>query len=743
MAAVTPKTFGDALRPLLNDPTNRHALTCANDGAAGLDTAVGALTELIVDAADAVAPLRPCALSSSHSPWVDRGIRMLMDRRDRAYRRFRRNQRHEDLLRYRLLRTEVSNKLDTAKNVYYASRIASSASPAHIRRTLRSIGLTSLTLPSPFNYFTPDDLAQHFLRISSASRPISSPMIVQVCRARLPTRRPAFSLSPVSTQQIERVIRASRSKSQGFDNISSTLLSLASPSILPLLTEIFNASISLSSFPDSWKTASIVPLTKIKNLSSVNDTRLISLLCEPSKLLERLVHAQLVENLHTHNIISPHQHGFRCGHSTNTALLELSEKIRGSIERGEVSVLVSFDFSKAFDTIPHLNLLAKLRSIGYDDAAIRWFASYLGGRRLAMRGPDGVHSTAYRATSGIPQGSVLGPLLFLLYINDLPELLVNSHPVIFADDIQILLSRSPFEYNDLIRRVCRETNAVRRWSEINGLTLNAEKTKVMSLGSLAYTSILGKNPQLPRVILNGVHLEYSSSIKVLGIIITPTLNWDNYIASISSKINFSLYSLRYHRRSLTFTLRKRLVQALILPHLNHAAVLLTSLTADQNLRLQRLQNASIRFIYGDIPLMAHITPYRLALGWLSVSGRRSYLLIKLAVKIISTASPAPLAAGFSFPNEQQLERASRRRRPPRLYHETVHRAALFKSFTVSSSRLINDIPFSFNLMHPQPNFHYQLSNHLLSTEKSEWLERCSLEGLTPNPSSLSLTLTLP
>ncbi|KAL7288526.1 hypothetical protein TKK_0017269 [Trichogramma kaykai] len=106
LAAVTPKTFGDALRPLLNDPTNRHALTCANDGAAGLDTAVGALTELIVDAADAVAPLRPCALSSSHSPWVDRGIRMLMDRRDRAYRRFRRNQRHEDLLRYRLLRTE-------------------------------------------------------------------------------------------------------------------------------------------------------------------------------------------------------------------------------------------------------------------------------------------------------------------------------------------------------------------------------------------------------------------------------------------------------------------------------------------------------------------------------------------------------------------------------------------------------------------------------------------------------------
>ncbi|CAB0038530.1 unnamed protein product [Trichogramma brassicae] len=236
---LTPETFGEALRSLLNDPANHRALTCADNGAAGLDTAVRALTGFIVDAADAVAPLRPCAPSSSHRPWVDRGIRMLMDRRDRAYRRFRRNQRQEDLLRYRLLRTEVSNKLDTAKNAYYASRIASSASPAHMWRTLRSIGLTNPTLPSPFNYFTPDDLARHFSLISSASRPISPPMVMQVCCARLQTSHPCvFTESHLDTPNRARY-QDEYIKEPRFDSISSTLINLASPSILTLLTEIF------------------------------------------------------------------------------------------------------------------------------------------------------------------------------------------------------------------------------------------------------------------------------------------------------------------------------------------------------------------------------------------------------------------------------------------------------------------------------------------------------------------------
>uniref|UniRef100_A0ABD2WDF7 Reverse transcriptase domain-containing protein n=1 Tax=Trichogramma kaykai TaxID=54128 RepID=A0ABD2WDF7_9HYME len=331
-----------------------------------------------------------------------------------------------------------------------------------------------------------------------------------------------------------------------------------------------------------------------------------------SKILERVIHTQLITYLIDHDLLSPHQHGFRPSHSTQTAILNITERVRSAIDERMVSVLVSFDFSKAFDPIPHRRLLVQLSEIGCDDLSIRWFVDYLSLRSLAVRNADGSHFHLYRTTSGVPQGSVLGPLLFLIYINSLLSILSHSHAIIFADDTQIISHAPPSQFRDLVSRMSADANAVHQWALDNGLSLKAQKTRVLLLGSRVFINALSRaNP--PIIVLAGTILEYSPSVKIFGLVLDSKLNWDAQISSVSSKIHYALYSLRHHRNSLSRYLRLRLVQVLIVPHLDYAAAALTSLTAEQKLRLQCLQNACIRFIYGNIPRMAHVTPYRLAL----------------------------------------------------------------------------------------------------------------------------------
>ncbi|KAL7306664.1 hypothetical protein TKK_0001340 [Trichogramma kaykai] len=366
--------------------------------------------------------------------------------------------------------------MDTNKNTHYASKLDMRHSPTALWHTLRSLGVLSTGYPSPFLHFTADTLAQHYARISTCSRPLSPEIVNTICSSPLPNAHPTFTLQPITPSYVTKLLSSISSKSMGIDRITSPMLMLASQSLSAPLTSVFNASIASSTFPFAWKHASIIPLSKTSTPTSLNDTRPIALLPEISKLLERVIHSQLLSHLIEHNLLTPHQHGFRPGHSTHTAILDVTERVRTAIDKREISIVVSFDFSKAFDSIPHHKLLMRLREVGCDDMTIRWFASYLSLRTLAVRNVDGSHSAPYQITSGVPQGSVLGPLLFLIFINTLPSILSHSHAVIFADDTQIIAHAPPSQFDDLVLHVGADANAVQRWAQDNGLSLNAQKT---------------------------------------------------------------------------------------------------------------------------------------------------------------------------------------------------------------------------------------------------------------------------
>uniref|UniRef100_A0ABD2XKR5 Uncharacterized protein n=1 Tax=Trichogramma kaykai TaxID=54128 RepID=A0ABD2XKR5_9HYME len=220
---------------------------------------------------------------------------------------------------------------------------------------------------------------------------------------------------------------------------------------------------------------------------------------------------------------------------------------------------------------------------------------------------------------------------------------------------------------------------------------------------------------------------------------------DIYVEGVVLPIHHSLYALRFYKHALSRKMRLMLVGALVAPHLDYPAPLLTDLTKEQTLALQRLQNACIRFIYGTILRTAHVTPYRLALGWLSAEGRREVINCSLASRIIRDASPGYLRKGFrviGVPTETEEIRQSARRRPPVLYYKAPRTASLDRSFAFSSAIAINNLPFITNILSPPPRFKSLHTSFLMQHEKAEWLQRCRTEGLAPVPPGLTQVLNL-
>jgi hypothetical protein len=260
-------------------------------------------------------------------------------------------------------------------------------------------------------------------------------------------------------------IRRLPNKSSPADPMPTSILKQVADLVSPFIARLFNLSLEAGEFPEHFKVAAITPIAKKPNIdaSDVSCYRPITNLSVLSKLLERVVAAQLVDYLRTYNLLPPLQSGFRPGHSTETAVLKVLTDIRHAVDRGDVAALVLLDLSAAFDTVDHEILLQRMStSFGIQDTAIRWFRSYLINRKQFVRLAD--TSSLSNVISGVPQGSVLGPLLFILYTADLIAL-IETHDLpahLYADDTQIYGSCRPGNVDELSARLsdCTTSAAV-------------------------------------------------------------------------------------------------------------------------------------------------------------------------------------------------------------------------------------------------------------------------------------------
>jgi hypothetical protein len=364
-------------------------------------------------------------------------------------------------------------------------------------------------------------------------------------------------LKPVTDNEVCKIMKSLKESSAGYDDICPKVVKKVYKSILNPLTHLLNLSISSGIFPNVLKIAKIIPLFKSGDSQSLNNYRPVSVLSVFSKVLERIMYDRLENFIIKHNILYDYQFGFRKIHSTSLALNVLTEKIQNSFNDKNITLGVFLDFSKAFDTVDHSILLHKLESYGIRGLALSWFRSYLT-NRLQYVSYQNENSHHEKVITGVPQGSVLGPLLFLIYINDLPNVCNRLFPVLFADDSNMFISGKNVE--ELIAIMNTELAAIVEWLHTNRLSINIKKCHFMFFSP--HDVLHDSNVKISDVNIDEVY-----HTKFLGVTIDNKLSWKNHITYIKSKISKGLGILYRARRFLDNKSLKTLYYSFIYPYL--------------------------------------------------------------------------------------------------------------------------------------------------------------------------------
>ena len=338
-----------------------------------------------------------------------------------------------------------------------------------------------------------------------------------------------FVFSPISSSNVFSLLnKLSKSKATGLDIISAKLIRECADLISIPLCNIFKKSLSSGSFPDDWNCARVTPLFKQGERTDVNNYRPISVISVIAKVFERIVYNQLIYGfLANEEIIINQQSGFRSLHSTVTALLEATDSWAFNIDRGNVNAVVFLDLKKAFDTVDHDVLLAKLSLYGIQDSAYDWLKSYLNNRTQKCV-VNGSLSKVCSLGCGVPQGTILGPLLFLIYINDLPNCLSFCQPRMYEDDSHITYSSA--DLHSVQSSLNRDLSNIPKWLLSNKLTLNTTKTEFMLIGSRQKLSTLSESLELS---IDNVSIKQVSTSKSLGILIDDNMAWHSQIDTLS------------------------------------------------------------------------------------------------------------------------------------------------------------------------------------------------------------------
>ncbi|KAL1447149.1 hypothetical protein WDU94_015605 [Cyamophila willieti] len=592
----------------------------------------------VIEVFDHFAPQTESRVTRPPIPWMNADIKRSMHLRDKLWIKYRRTKTPEDRARYNAQKNATNYEVRRAQQ-HFSKGILKGGSKSTWNR-VRSLGLGKIKSSAPLHVGL-DELNQYFVSVVPTPNSSVKNRILEEMERGLNTRPvnsdTLFNFVEVSEVDVSKAILSIKSKAGGYDGMDGRMVRTILPYVLPVLTHIFNKSLSTGVFPTEWKSANVVPLQKINSPTSCNDYRPISLLPILSKALEKLAIWQIIDFAESQNVLDVFQSGFRRRHSTATALVKVTDDIRLSLDAGKVTFLVLLDMSKAFDSVDFDILLATLKSMGLSENALSWIDSYLRGRRQRIL-HDGKHSEWKNINAGVPQGSVAGPLLFAIYISSLQRVFHRCKYHVYADDIQIYTHCLPGKMSDTIRELNEELSRFHEWTKSIFLRPNPQKTKAMAFGPKSVINSLDM-AHLPPIILDGVSIPLVSNARNLGVYIDNKLSWECHVSEVRKRVYYSLHTLSGFRKIFPKELKKRLIEALVLPLFDYCDVVYSpSLKVESQQSLQRAQNACVRYIC-NLRKFDRVSEHYLGLDWMRLDTRQTLHMLLLLYNILKSQGP--------------------------------------------------------------------------------------------------------
>ena len=534
-----------------------------------------------------------------HIPWYTKELEEIKEQKNRSLQLYRLYRNPEDYEIYKRMKNIQTHLTRTLKRAYYKEKIENFEGDSRkiwqILKDVTNKNYREEVLPDNPNKKTANKFNIFFAKVG---KQVQEKLKIKIDMPDL-TKSGNFRFENETYEKVDALIKRIRPDvATGCDEISARLLHAARPSIITNIKDMVNLSYKTEVFPDALKKAHVKALHKEGDNNSPSQYRPISILPTISKVFERSASEQLANFLLKNCKLTSKQHAYKKSFSTITCLFEFDECIRAHMDKKDLVAIASLDLSKAFDSLSHELILSKLIKKDVDKTAIKWIKSYLDNRSQCVKFGKTL-SDEEKVESGVPQGSILGPLLFITCTDDLSAELNQYETFSYADDTQILVTGKDIE--EVQKKLIDAIQTANKYYNTNSLLNNISKTKIMlfqpqdksKLKNGKILEIKPKDiPQLEKPIVSQDHL------KILGIYIDKNLNWNKHISYIKRNATNSIRNLHRANKILPFKQKRILYNSLVVPHFSYGDIIWNCCSKENSRKIQQAQNFAVKSILG-------------------------------------------------------------------------------------------------------------------------------------------------